>query len=141
MVSEIITRELTSEQVALLNDLLEHSTNFHVSGIEVVIARTTAQEYVPDFAVVAHKLMDMENIQVLFALAQMEDRVFVVGRSRLSEVDVAEILAELGGGGHSYAASAAIKDQLWPRWRKSCASSCKNGSTRGAGPGRSCPSR
>ncbi len=111
VVSEIITRELTSEQVALLNDLLEHSTNFHVSGIEVVIARTTAQEYVPDFAVVAHKLMDMENIQVLFALAQMEDRVFVVGRSRLPEVDVAEILAELGGGGHSYAASAAIKDQ------------------------------
>ncbi|MFI5331538.1 MAG: CBS domain-containing protein [Desulfobaccales bacterium] len=111
VVSEIITRELTSEQVALLNDLLEHSTNFHVSGIEVVIARTSAQEYVPDFAVVAHKLMDMENIQVLFALAQMEDRVFVVGRSRLPEVDVAEILAELGGGGHSYAASAAIKDQ------------------------------
>ncbi len=111
VVSEIITRELTSEQVALLNDLLEHSTNFHVSGIEVVLARTTAQEYVPDFAVVAHKLMDMENIQVLFALAQMEDRVFVVGRSRLPEVDVAEILAELGGGGHSYAASAAIKDQ------------------------------
>jgi tRNA nucleotidyltransferase (CCA-adding enzyme) len=111
VVSEIITRELNAEQVALLNDLLEHSTNFHVSGIEVVLARTTAQEYVPDFAVVAHKLMDMENIQVLFALAQMEDRVFVVGRSRLPEVDVAEILAELGGGGHNYAASAAIKDQ------------------------------
>ncbi len=111
VVSEIITRELNADQVALLNDLLEHSTNFHVSGIEVVIARTTAHEYVPDFAVVAHKLMDMENIQVLFALAQMEDRVFVVGRSRLAEVDVADILAEMGGGGHSYAASAAIKDQ------------------------------
>jgi tRNA nucleotidyltransferase (CCA-adding enzyme) len=111
VVSEIITRELNAEQVALLNDLLEHSTSFHVGGIEVVLARTTAPEYVPDFAVVAHRLMDVENIQVLFALAQMEDRVFVVGRSRLPEVDVAEILSELGGGGHSYAASAAIKDQ------------------------------
>jgi tRNA nucleotidyltransferase (CCA-adding enzyme) len=111
VVSEIITRELNAEQVALLNDLLEHSTSFHVGGIEVVMARTTAPEYVPDFAVVAHRLMDVENIQVLFALAQMEDRVFVVGRSRLPEVDVAEILSEMGGGGHSYAASAAIKDQ------------------------------
>jgi len=111
VISEIITRELNAEQVALLNDLLEHSTSFHVGGIEVVIARTTAPEYVPDFAVVAHKLMDMENIQVLFALAQMEDRVFVVGRSRLPEVDVSDILAELGGGGHSYAASAAVKDK------------------------------
>jgi tRNA nucleotidyltransferase (CCA-adding enzyme) len=111
VVSEIITRELDAEQVALLNDLLEHSTSFHAGGIEVVIARTEAPEYVPDFAVVAHKLMDMENIQVLFALAQMEDRVFVVGRSRLPEVDVADILSELGGGGHSYAASAAVKDK------------------------------
>ena len=111
VISEIITRELNAEQVALLNDLLEHSTSFHIGGIEVVLARTTAPEYVPDFAVVAHRLMDVENIQVLFALAQMEDRVFVVGRSRLPEVDVAEILSELGGGGHSYAASAAIKDQ------------------------------
>ncbi|MEJ2672527.1 MAG: CBS domain-containing protein [Deltaproteobacteria bacterium] len=111
VVSEIISRELNAEQVALLNDLLEHSTSFHVGGIEVVMARTTAPDYVPDFAVVAHRLMDVENIQVLFALAQMEDRVFVVGRSRLPEVDVAEILSELGGGGHSYAASAAIKDR------------------------------
>ena len=110
VISEIVTRELNAEQVALLNDLLEHSTSFHVGGIEVVMARTTAPEYVPDFAVVAHRLMDVENIQVLFALAQMEDRVFVVGRSRLPEVDVAEILSELGGGGHSYAASAAVKD-------------------------------
>jgi tRNA nucleotidyltransferase (CCA-adding enzyme) len=111
VVSEIITRELNAEQVALLKDLLEHITSFQVGGIEVVLARTAASEYVPDFAVVAHRLMDVENIQVLFALAQMEDRVFVVARSRLPEVDVAEILAGLGGGGHSYAASAAIKDQ------------------------------
>jgi tRNA nucleotidyltransferase (CCA-adding enzyme) len=111
VVSEIITRELDAEQVALLNDLLEHSSSFHVDGIEVVLARATAPQYVADFAVVAHKLMDMENIQVLFALAQMEERVFVVGRSRLPEVNVADILAELGGGGHSYAASATIKDE------------------------------
>jgi tRNA nucleotidyltransferase (CCA-adding enzyme) len=111
VVAEIITRELDAAQIALLNDLLEHSTSFHVNGIEVVIARTSAPQYVADFAVVAHKLMDMENIQVLFALAQMEDRVFVVGRSRLPEVDVAEILGEMGGGGHSYAASAAVKDK------------------------------
>lgn len=111
IVSEILTRELDAEQVALLNDLLEHSSSFKVGGVEVVLARSTAPHYVADFAVVAHKLMDMENIQVLFALAQMEDRVYVVARSRVPEVDVAEILAELGGGGHSYAASAAIKDK------------------------------
>jgi tRNA nucleotidyltransferase (CCA-adding enzyme) len=109
VVSGILSREMSAEQVALLNSLLEHTSHFHVDGIEVVLAHSTAKEYVPDFAVVAHRFMDMGNIQVLFALAQMEERVYVVGRSRVPEVNVAEILAELGGGGHSYAASAALK--------------------------------
>ncbi len=109
VVSGILSREMSAEQVALLNNLLEHTSHFHVDGIEVVLAHSTAKEYVPDFAVVAHRFMDMGNIQVLFALAQMEERVYVVARSRVPEVNVADILSEIGGGGHSYAASAALK--------------------------------
>jgi tRNA nucleotidyltransferase (CCA-adding enzyme) len=111
VVAQMVTRELTAEQVALLNDLIAHASRFTVDGIEVVLASTTASQYVADFAVLAHKYMDMENLQVLFALAQMEDRVYVVGRSRLPEVNVGEILGEMGGGGHEFAASAAIKDK------------------------------
>jgi tRNA nucleotidyltransferase (CCA-adding enzyme) len=110
VVAEMVTRELTAEQVALLNELIQNLTAFQVNGIEVVLARCATSQYVADFAVLAHKLMDMENIQVLFALAQMEERVYIVGRSRIPEVNVAEILSELGGGGHEYAASATIKD-------------------------------
>ncbi len=109
-VAEMLTRELTVDQVSLLNDLIRNAATLTVNGVDVVIGRASAPHYVGDFAVLAHKFMDMENIHVLFALAQMEERVFVVGRSRLGEVNVGEILAELGGGGHSYAASATIKD-------------------------------
>src|SRR4030042_516002 len=111
MVSEMLTRELSAEQVSLLNDLIHNARRFLVNGIEVVLARATTSHYVGDFAMLAHKFMDMENIQVLFALAQMEERVYLVGRSRLPEVNVAEILAEFGGGGHEYAASAAVNDE------------------------------
>ena len=55
-----------------------------------------------------HKFMDMENLQVLFALAQMEDKIYLVGRSRIEAVNVAEIMLEFGGGGHPQAASATI---------------------------------
>lgn len=109
-VSEMLTRELTVDQISLLNDMIRNATTLNINGIDIVLARATASQYIGDFAVLAHQFMDMENISVLFALAQMEDRVYVVGRSRLSEVNVGEILGELGGGGHSYAASATIKD-------------------------------
>jgi len=108
-VAEMLTRELTVEQVSLLNDLIRNAVTINISGIEIVLARAAASQYVGDFAVLAHKFMDMENIQVLFALAQMEERVFIVGRSRLGEVNVGEILSEMGGGGHAYAASATVK--------------------------------
>ena len=111
VVAGLVTRELTSEQVALLNDLIANARRFKVDNIEVTLASITAPHYVSDFAVLAHKFMDMENLQVLFALAQMEDRVYVVGRSRLPEVNVAEILGEFGGGGHEFAAAAAVKDE------------------------------
>jgi len=51
----------------------------------------------------------MENVDVLFAIANMDDRIYVVGRSRLKAVNVGEILHAFGGGGHATAASATIR--------------------------------
>jgi tRNA nucleotidyltransferase (CCA-adding enzyme) len=109
MVSNLITRELTPEQISLLNELIQSSSRYTVKGLEVVIAKVSADKYVGDFALLVHKLKDMENINVLFALAQMEDRVYFVARSRIEEVNVGEIAAAFGGGGHATAASATIK--------------------------------
>jgi tRNA nucleotidyltransferase (CCA-adding enzyme) len=110
MVSNLITRELTPEQISLLNELIQSATRYTVKGLEVVIAKASSDKYVGDFALLVHKLKDMENINVLFALAQMEDRVYLVGRSRLEEVNVGKVAAAFGGGGHATAASATVKD-------------------------------
>jgi len=52
----------------------------------------------------------MENINVLFTLVRMDNRVHLVARSRLEMVDVGRIVEPFGGGGHATAASATIKD-------------------------------
>ena len=110
MISDMVTKELTAEQVFLLNDLIQSATNYTIGGIDVVIATASADQYVGDIAILVHKLKDMENLDVLFALVRMEDRVHMIGRSRIEEVNVAEILLEFGGGGHATAASATVKD-------------------------------
>ncbi|WP_243363322.1 CBS domain-containing protein [Fundidesulfovibrio terrae] len=109
--SELLTRELSAEQITIMSSLIESSTTYDINGVEVVVAEVTLENYVGDFALLAHKLMDMENIRVLFALALMKDRVHLVARSRTTDVDVGRICASLGGGGHTYAASASIKDR------------------------------
>ncbi len=115
MVSSLITREISPQQVTLLNDLIQSMAYHRVHGVEVAVCTLSVDEYVPDFAFLVHKLMKMENLEAVFALARMGDRVFVVGRSRVPEVDVANILTDLGGGGHPYAASAALKDLTLPQ--------------------------
>jgi tRNA nucleotidyltransferase (CCA-adding enzyme) len=67
------------------------------------------EKYMPDFAFLVQKIVKMENLDAIFAIARMENKIYVVARSRINEVDVGAILANLGGGGHPYAASASIK--------------------------------
>jgi len=111
IIADMLTRELTAEQVWLLNDLTKAATRKIINGVEIVITKVVRDEYIGDFAVLVHKLMEMENFDVVFALAQMEDRIYLVARSRVPEVNVGQIATALGGGGHPQAASATIKNK------------------------------
>lgn len=110
IVSDMLVKELTHEQVILLHDLMNNAAVYNINGINIIVTEGASESYVGDLAVVVHKLRDIENINVIFALFSMEDRAYVIGRSRIPEVDVGYILSLLGGGGHKEAASATIKD-------------------------------
>lgn len=110
-VASLISREINPEQVSLLNDMIQASTRYNVNGVEVVVTTVSTDGYVPDFAFLVHKMVRMEDLDAIFALARMGNKIYVVARSRISEVDVAQILTPLGGGGHSYAASATVREQ------------------------------
>lgn len=111
IISELVSRDLTRDQLDVLNVLLESATTHDIKGIPVVIAEASLDVFLGDFAVLVHKMMDMENIKVLFAAARMGDRVQLVARSRNDDVDVSRICTAFGGGGHPFAASASIKDK------------------------------
>lgn len=110
IVADFITRELDAEQVSLLNDLLKSMEELYIDGIKVVIATASTKKYVQDLAILSHKIRDMENLDALFCVVRMEDRIHVVARSRIEDVDVGAITYEVGGGGHPTAASATVHD-------------------------------
>ena len=110
IVSEILVKELSPEQVFLLRDLIEAATVYNINGIDVVMTEGSSEDYVGDLAVLVQKFRDMENLNAVFALFRMDDRIYVIGRSRIPEVDVGHILTLLGGGGHKEAASATVKE-------------------------------
>ncbi len=110
-VADYLVQELTPEQIALLHQLIENRAVYTFGGVEVSVAHATADHFIGDLAVLAHKLRDMENLDALIVVARMGGRVFMVARSRIPEVHVGEILSEFGGGGHSFAAAGAVRDR------------------------------
>jgi tRNA nucleotidyltransferase (CCA-adding enzyme) len=108
-VSDCIRRELRAEQIALLNQLVTGAERYTINGIPVVISTAALDRYVGDLAMVAGKLRDAENLNVLVVLVRMDERIHLVARSRLDAADAAEIAHAFGGGGHHSAASASIK--------------------------------
>jgi tRNA nucleotidyltransferase (CCA-adding enzyme) len=110
IISDMLTRELTAEQVFLLNDLIRSAERYDIRGVEVVVTTGSSDRYIGDVALLVHKLKDMENLNCVFALISMEERIYLIVRSRVAEVNAAEVALEFGGGGHPTAASATIRD-------------------------------
>jgi tRNA nucleotidyltransferase (CCA-adding enzyme) len=114
LVSDMLVRELTPEQVFLLNDIIKNAAVYNINGIDIVVTEGSTEQYVGDLAVIVHKYRDMENINAVFALFRMEDRIHIIGRSRIPEVDSGYIMSLLGGGGHKVAASSTVKEMTLP---------------------------
>ncbi len=110
-VSRTLRRGLTEEQLRLLPPLLENLESVLVGGARVHLTALSTPAYVPDLSLLAHEILAIEGLEALFLLASMEGRVHIIARSRTSLVDVRQVLAVFGGGGHASAASAVVRDR------------------------------
>lgn len=110
VVTQFVSHDLNADQINLLGRLHKQARTYTIHSIDLVIAKLTLPEYVDGFAVLIRRLMVMENINVLFGLICMGERMYLIARSRIPEVNVGRIAREFGGGGHASAASATIRD-------------------------------
>ena len=109
-VAQFITHELTTEQISILHELMRNAKQYTIQNIPIAVVTHSLPDYVDEFALIVRRFMTMENLNVLFALISMGGRIYLIARSRIADVNVGIIARDLGGGGHSTAASATIKD-------------------------------
>lgn len=110
IVSNFIRTGLSREELDLLSELIQSSRDVGLDAIKVKIVKAAREDYVGDAANLAHRIMDMEDVDGLILLLSMQGKILMVGRSRAPELDVAEVLRRFGGGGHPTAASATVKE-------------------------------
>jgi tRNA nucleotidyltransferase (CCA-adding enzyme) len=110
IVSSFLKMEMSIEELDLLNELVQSSKEMLIGGIRIRIAKASREGYFGDAAHLAHRMMDMEEIDTVVVLLSMEGKILMVARSKVPEMDVSMVMREFGGGGHPTAASATIKE-------------------------------
>lgn len=111
IVASFIKMELSMEELDILNELVRSSKELLIQGIRIKVAKASRERYFGDAAHLAHRMMDMEDIDAVIVLLAMEGKILMVARSKVPELDVSKVMAEFGGGGHPTASSASIKEE------------------------------
>jgi tRNA nucleotidyltransferase (CCA-adding enzyme) len=106
-----IVKEIKSEQVTWLNELLNEMTIHKINGVDIHISVISSPSYITDLASIVQKVVRMENIDVFFAIVLMDNKIHIIARNSTSEVDAGKILSLFNGGGHSYAASTKVSSK------------------------------
>ncbi len=116
-ISQRLQQDITPSHIKLLNSLIETAVYHEFGEHVVIIAEARMDDLVSDFAVVVQRFLEMESAGALFALGVLDDRTQVIARSRDKGIDVGAVCKAIGGGGHSYAASASVKSLPVPELR------------------------
>ncbi|MGA7105020.1 MAG: CBS domain-containing protein, partial [Candidatus Deferrimicrobiaceae bacterium] len=107
---DFLNPPLSTDQRRLYEELLDNAQTHHINGHRIVIACADASDVDEEISTLAHKLRDLLDPDALFVLAGTQDGVRIVARSTSDAVDVSDVMAEFGGGGHDRAAAALIRN-------------------------------
>ncbi len=107
--SDFLNPPLSEDQRDIYNRLLQSAETIQIHGQTIVIASTDAEELNEEISSIAHKLRDLLDPDGLFILVNTSDGIRLVARSTSDRVNVAEVAARMGGGGHERAAAALMR--------------------------------
>jgi tRNA nucleotidyltransferase (CCA-adding enzyme) len=109
LVSEFLNRPLSNGQREALAHLISGSVIHTIRGRSVCISTIVLDHYVDELSSLIHEIMDIYEPEACFMLAQHGQSIQVIARSTANSINVANLLREFGGGGHSKAAAALVK--------------------------------
>ncbi|RME08417.1 MAG: CBS domain-containing protein, partial [Anaerolineae bacterium] len=111
LVNDYLNQPLSLAQQALYDTLRQQAEHLTIHDHAIILALGDATEIDEELSSIAHKLRDLLDPEALFLLLSTRGGTQMICRSTSDSIDVGQIAAHFGGGGHSRAAAALIKDR------------------------------
>jgi tRNA nucleotidyltransferase (CCA-adding enzyme) len=109
IVSDYINHPLSSQQQEIYDQLRNTIESHTVHGHNILIATGDARGVDEELSTIAHKLRDLVDSDAIILLVQIRGGIQLIARSTSDNINVSDIAAYFGGGGHPRAAAALIK--------------------------------
>ena len=110
IVNEYLYEVTSDEQDRLLMTHLTNLESMEIKNHQIYFSTSEESRYINGLSNIASKITHIKNADGLFLISKMGEKIYIIGRSLEDEINIAEILEPLGGGGHRRAGSASIKE-------------------------------
>mgnify|MGYP002619635948 CR=1 FL=1 len=111
VVGRYLHRAWSTDQRALLIDILSQIETFEVAGLDIGLVAIEPKGTIDGMAEVVGQALAIDGYAALFAAIRLKgSKVQLVARSRSAAVEVGAVARALGGGGHPAAAAAMLRD-------------------------------
>jgi tRNA nucleotidyltransferase (CCA-adding enzyme) len=108
LANQYLNPPLSDEQRQVYEQLLSAVESHTIHDHHIVIACARLKEMVEEISSVAHKMRDLLDPDALLLLVHTNEGVRMVARSTTDNINVAELTARFGGGGHDRAAGSLM---------------------------------
>jgi tRNA nucleotidyltransferase (CCA-adding enzyme) len=122
-IGEYVEPSLSLQLQTLLKEALEKMQKTQVKGYTIASIFLETKNFVAGLSTLAERLIDLTEADALLLMneygesgrldesaSKNSEKLIIIGRSRIEGVNLDRLFQEFGGGGHSQAASASIKD-------------------------------
>lgn len=102
---------MSDAQQELTQKLVDGAEHIQIAGQSLLIVSASSPDFEDELSGIAHRIRELYDPAGLFVVVDLGDRIQVVGRSTTDAVDVGIVARALGGGGHTRAAAALLRDE------------------------------
>lgn len=111
VLGDFLNHPLSQDQQAIYDRLRRTAKPYQVHGNTIVVGCADARDTEEELSTIAHKLRDLLDPDGLILLIDTGGGTQLIARSTSELVNVGDLAAAYGGGGHARAAAALIRDR------------------------------
>ncbi len=111
IVSSFLSSTMDDSHTRVFSNMLDQAEVLPLGGVRIGICAMPVQSGLTMLAALVEKYKEFKGLDAVFGIFLTDrHKAMIIGRSNPEAIDVGSVVRPLGGGGHSGAGSAVVKD-------------------------------